>query len=110
MTTASLPAHSATPIAQDAKIMGLVGLAHASSHFGHMLLPPLFPVFIQEFGLSFAQVGLLMSVFFVVSGVGQALSGFVVFGLPGGLKCARLRRLDRSGGLGRFGQLPVSPN
>ncbi len=66
------------PLAQDAKVMSLVGLAHASSHFGHMLLPPLFPVFMQEFGLSFAQVGLLMSVFFVVSGVGQALAGFVV--------------------------------
>jgi MFS transporter, FSR family, fosmidomycin resistance protein len=66
------------PLAQDAKVMSLVGLAHASSHFGHMLLPPLYPVFMQEFGLSFAQVGLLMSVFFVISGVGQALAGFVV--------------------------------
>jgi MFS transporter, FSR family, fosmidomycin resistance protein len=69
---------AAVPLAHDAKVMGLVGLAHASSHFGHMLLPPLFPVFMTEFGLSFAQVGLLMSVFFVVSGVGQALAGFVV--------------------------------
>jgi MFS transporter, FSR family, fosmidomycin resistance protein len=43
-----------------------------------MLLPPLFPVFMQEFSLTFAQVGLLMTVFFVVSGVGQALAGFVV--------------------------------
>jgi MFS family permease len=32
----------------------------------------------QEFGLSYSQLGLLMSVFFVVSGVGQASSGFVV--------------------------------
>ncbi len=78
MNTATLPASPTVPLAQDAKVMGLVGLAHASSHFGHMLLPPLFPVFMQEFGLSFAQVGLLMSVFFVVSGIGQALSGFVV--------------------------------
>ncbi len=68
----------ATPLRKDAKIMSLVGIAHASSHFGHMLLPPLFPVFMKEFGLSFAQVGLLMSVFFVVSGIGQALAGFVV--------------------------------
>lgn len=66
------------PLAKDAKVMSLVGLAHASSHFGHMLLPPLFPVFMQEFSLSFAQVGLLMTVFFVISGVGQALAGFVV--------------------------------
>jgi MFS transporter, FSR family, fosmidomycin resistance protein len=59
-------------------VIGLVGLAHASSHFSHLLLPPLFPIFMQEFGLSFAQLGLLMSIFFVVSGVGQASAGFVV--------------------------------
>jgi MFS family permease len=35
-------------------------------------------VFIQEFGFSYSQLGLLMSVFFVVSGVGQACAGFVV--------------------------------
>ena len=58
--------------------MGLVAMAHGASHFGHLLLPPLFPVFMQTFGLSFAQLGLLMTVFFVISGVGQALSGFAV--------------------------------
>ena len=63
---------------QDATIIGLVGLAHASSHFGHLLLPLMFPVFMSEFGLSFSELGLLMSVFFVVSGVGQACAGFVV--------------------------------
>jgi MFS transporter, FSR family, fosmidomycin resistance protein len=78
MTTATIDTSPVVPLAKDAKVMSLVGLAHASSHFGHMLLPPLFPVFMQEFSLSFAQVGLLMSVFFVVSGVGQALAGFVV--------------------------------
>ena len=80
MNTATLDsaAHACVPLQQDAKIMGLVGLAHASSHFGHMLLPPMFPIFMREFGLTFSQVGLLMSVFFVVSGVGQALAGFLV--------------------------------
>ena len=81
MNTATLdsPARpAATPLRQDAQVMTLVGLAHASSHFGHMLLPPLFPIFMRDFGLSFSQVGLLMTVFFVVSGVGQALAGFVV--------------------------------
>lgn len=62
----------------DVGVIGLVGLAHASSHFGHLLLPLLFPVFMQEFGLSYSELGLLMTVFFVVSGVGQASSGFVV--------------------------------
>ena len=32
----------------------------------------------SQLGLSFTRCGLLMSVFFVVSGVGQALAGFVV--------------------------------
>ena len=63
---------------QDARTIGLIGLAHGSSHFFHLLLPPLFPVFATEFGLSFSQLGLLMSVFFVISGAGQAMSGFLV--------------------------------
>ncbi len=71
-------ASNPVPLSQDATIIGLVGLAHASSHFGHLLLPLLFPVFMQEFGLSFSQLGLLMTTFFVVSGVGQASAGFVV--------------------------------
>lgn len=79
MTTATLtPADAAAPFRQDATVIGLVGLAHASSHFGHLILPLLFPVFMQEFGLSYSQLGLLMTAFFVVSGVGQACAGFVV--------------------------------
>ncbi|MES2877285.1 MAG: MFS transporter [Pseudomonadota bacterium] len=66
------------PLKQDATIIGLVGLAHASSHFGHLLLPLMFPVFMTEFGLSYSELGLLMSTFFVVSGLGQASAGFVV--------------------------------
>lgn len=63
---------------QDAEVIGLVGLAHGTSHFFHLLLPPLFPWLMPEFGLSFTQAGFLMTVFFVISGVGQALAGFVV--------------------------------
>ncbi len=68
----------ATSLQQDASVIGLVGLAHASSHFGHLLLPLMFPVFMKEFGLNFSESGLLMSVFFIVSGAGQASAGFVV--------------------------------
>jgi FSR family fosmidomycin resistance protein-like MFS transporter len=66
------------PLKQDATIIGLVGLAHGSSHFAHLLLPLMFPVFMTEFGLSFSQLGLLMSTFFIVSGLGQASAGFLV--------------------------------
>jgi MFS family permease len=77
--TASTPFPApAVPLQQDATIIGLVGLAHASSHFSHLLLPLMFPVFIKEFGFSYSELGLLVSVFFVVSGMGQACAGFVV--------------------------------
>lgn len=66
------------PLRDDALTIGLVGLAHGTSHFFHLLLPTLFPMFIRDFGYSYAELGLLVSTFFVVSGVGQALSGFVV--------------------------------
>lgn len=76
MPTATL--ETPVPLKQDASVMGLVGLAHASSHFSHLLLPVMFPVFIQEFGWSYSELGLITTVFFVVSGVGQASAGFVV--------------------------------
>lgn len=78
MNTPSIDAPSATPLRQDARTISLVGLAHGSSHFFHLLLPPLFPWLIEEFGFSYSELGLLVTVFFVVSGVGQALAGFVV--------------------------------
>jgi hypothetical protein len=57
MTTATLQSQSnAVPVQQDATIIGLVGLAHASSHFGHLLLPLMFPVFMKEFGLSYSEL------------------------------------------------------
>ncbi|WP_423681548.1 MFS transporter [Undibacterium sp. WLHG33] len=67
-----------TQVKQDAMVIGLVGFAHAISHFFHMILAPLFPWIKEAFSLSYAELGLLMTVFFVISGVGQALSGFVV--------------------------------
>ena len=72
------PAAAEVPLKQDAGIIALVGLAHASSHFSHLLLPLMFPVFMKEFGLSYSELGLLMTVFFVISGSGQAFAGFVV--------------------------------
>ncbi len=78
LSSIQTPSDSPVPLKQDATVIGLVGLAHASSHFGHLLLPLLFPVFMTEFGLRFSELGLLMTVFFVISGVGQACAGFVV--------------------------------
>ncbi len=74
---------SATPATQrmathDNATMSLVGLAHGVSHLHHLLLAPLFPLFATTFKLSYTELGGLVSVFFIISGVGQAVAGFVV--------------------------------
>ncbi|MFY9479612.1 MAG: MFS transporter [Aquabacterium sp.] len=78
MNTTTLGTPAPVSARQDATTIGLIGLAHGTSHFNHMLLPPLFPLFIRDFGLSYSELGLLVSVFFVISGVGQAMAGFLV--------------------------------
>jgi MFS family permease len=76
--TLRMTTSTAVPLRRDAQVIGLVGLAHGTSHFFHLSLAPLFPWLKDAFAVSYAELGLLMSVFFVVSGVGQALAGFVV--------------------------------
>jgi FSR family fosmidomycin resistance protein-like MFS transporter len=78
MNTVSVPLPAAASARRDFTIIGLIGLAHGCSHFFHMLLPPLFPAFIRDFGLSYSELGLLVTSFFVISGIGQALAGFLV--------------------------------
>ncbi|HOM15480.1 MAG TPA: MFS transporter, partial [Rubrivivax sp.] len=75
MSTLTLPP---TPLRRDATVVGLVGLAHCISHFSQLLLAPLFPWLREAFGVSYAQLGFLMTIFFVVSCVVQTLSGFLV--------------------------------
>jgi len=63
---------------RDATVISLVGFAHGTSHFYHLMLPSLFPWLMKDYSLTYTQVGALMTVFFVVSGIGQALAGFLV--------------------------------
>src|SRR6266699_137614 len=74
MSTATMPGI----FRQDATVISLVGFAHGTSHFFHLMLPPLFPWLMSEYSLSFTQICTLMTVFYFVSGIGQALAGFLV--------------------------------
>ena len=76
-STNALPA-AAVPFRQDAGVIGLVGIAHMISHFSQLLLAPLFPWLKVEFNVSYAELGFLMTLFFVVSCGVQAAAGFVV--------------------------------
>ncbi|NUZ07724.1 MFS transporter [Piscinibacter koreensis] len=75
MSTSTSPAW---PARQDAAVIGLVSTAHCISHFSQLLLAPLFPWLKTEFGVSYTELGLLMTIFFAVSCGVQALSGFIV--------------------------------
>ena len=63
---------------RDAKVIGLVGVAHSLSHFFQLALPPLFPLLRDEFDVSFAALGALVAVFYVASGITQFAAGFAV--------------------------------
>lgn len=67
-----------TPVRADAAVIALVGMAHATSHLFHLLLPPLFPLLMPDFGFGYTEAGFLMTVFFAISGVGQAFAGILV--------------------------------
>ena len=67
-----------TSVRADATVIALVGVAHATSHLFHLLLPPLFPLLMPDFGFGYTEAGFLMTVFFAISGVGQAFAGIVV--------------------------------
>ena len=62
----------------DWKVITLVGIAHASSHFFQLVIPSLYVPLSLEFGLSFAELGAVVAVFYALSGLGQAASGFAV--------------------------------
>ncbi len=96
MTEAVLAQVAPVAWRQDARIISLVGLAHLTSHFSQLLIAPLFPWLKGEFGLTYAALGFVTTVIFMVSAASQAVAGFVVdrFGagltLIGGLACLTL--------------------
>ena len=77
-SASSSSAPSPSSLRQDAGVIGLVGGAHLMSHFNQLLLAPLFPWLKDAFDVSYTELGFLMTIFFVVSCVVQAASGFVV--------------------------------
>src|SRR3546814_14584611 len=55
----------------DAKVISLIGVAHFFSHFYILLLPPLFPVLKDAFGVSYVELGMLVMAFSAATGVSQ---------------------------------------
>ena len=58
---------------RDAQVIGLVGLAHGTSHFFHLILAPLFFWLKPAFGLSYAELGLLVFAMLLVAAFGATV-------------------------------------
>ena len=63
---------------RDVRILGIIGSGHFLSHFYVLCLPPLFPFFKSEFGVSYAALGLLLSIRSIANGTMQVPVGFLV--------------------------------
>jgi len=63
---------------RNVQVLALVGSGHTVSHLYLLVLPPLFPLLRDDLGVSYAALGLLVTVFNVATGVAQIPAGFLV--------------------------------
>ena len=66
------------PLRRDARVLGLVCTSHFVSHFYQIILPPLFVFLRAEFGVSYAALGLTVTLFMGANGLSQVPIGFLV--------------------------------
>ena len=62
----------------DLEVVGLVGVGHFASHFYFLVLPPLFPILSEVFGVSYTRLGFALAVMGVTSALVQTPVGFLV--------------------------------
>src|SRR5205823_10051970 len=93
------------PVARDVRLVGLVSAAHGISHFSGLVLPPIFPLLTDAFGVGYTEFGLLTALMYVASGVMQTPAGMLVDRLgPAPVLIAGLGLL--SGAIMLFGLAP----
>jgi FSR family fosmidomycin resistance protein-like MFS transporter len=63
---------------RDWRIIGLIGTGHFLSHFYMLCLAPLFPAWREEFGVSYAALGLSVALMSAVTALLQTPVGFLV--------------------------------
>ncbi|HZF76675.1 MAG TPA: MFS transporter [Acetobacteraceae bacterium] len=65
-------------VSHDARVITLIGTGHFLSHFYVLCLPPLFLVWREEFGVSYAELGLSVALMSGVTAALQTPVGFLV--------------------------------
>jgi MFS family permease len=66
------------PPSRDARIIALIGTGHCLSHFYMLVLPPLFLTWRDEFGVSYAMLGLSAALMSATTALLQTPVGFLV--------------------------------
>lgn len=67
-----------TTVSRPYGVVALIGVAHSVSHFYHLAVPVVFPLMKEDLGVSYAELGLLATLFYIASGICQFISGFLV--------------------------------
>src|SRR5579885_2188249 len=78
MSIAAATGQESSDLARDIQVVGTISLAHFFSHFYQFSLPFLFPLIRAEYGVDFAELGLLVTIFYGCSGLAQTAAGFLV--------------------------------
>lgn len=78
MSDFAIPAGQPALPSRDLKVMALIGAAHGCSHFFQLVLPSLFPWLKDAFQVSYTELGLITTCFYVISGTLQTPAGFLV--------------------------------
>jgi len=63
---------------RNAQVLALIGSGHAVSHFYLLALPPLFPLLREELGASYTELGLLVTILNISTGMAQVPAGILV--------------------------------
>lgn len=63
---------------RDSRILGLIGTGHGLSHFYQLCFPALILVWREEFGVSYAALGAVMTLFSLGGGIAQVPAGMLV--------------------------------
>jgi FSR family fosmidomycin resistance protein-like MFS transporter len=62
-------------------VVGSISLAHGANEFFSVALPPIIPLLVNDLGISYAQAGFLLTIFFVM---------YSIFQLPAGMLADRI--------------------